>query len=124
MLESLRLLRGSTLAVVTAKIAYQAEAVVRATDLAPHFSHVQGWAQGLAPKPAPDLLHAALAALGARPDEAVYVGDTVTDVRAGHAAGSATIAVTWGFGAERELEAERPTRVARSVADLAALLRA
>jgi HAD superfamily hydrolase (TIGR01509 family) len=38
-------------------------------------------------KPDPHLINVALAGLGARPDESVFVGDSVTDVAAGHLAG-------------------------------------
>ena len=115
-------LRDRRLGVVTAKIAYQAAAVVEATALHGHFAHVQGWAPHLAHKPAPDLLVAALDALGADARDAVYVGDAITDVRAGHAAGMRTIAVTWGFGTEEALRQERPTRLVRTVEELEAAL--
>jgi phosphoglycolate phosphatase-like HAD superfamily hydrolase len=35
----------------------------------------------------PHLINVALAGLGARPDESVFIGDSVTDVAAGHLAG-------------------------------------
>ncbi len=44
-----------------------------------------------APKPSPDGLQQALAALGTAPTEAVYVGDHAIDVAAGRAAGVHTI---------------------------------
>jgi phosphoglycolate phosphatase-like HAD superfamily hydrolase len=42
-------------------------------------------------KPDPHLINVALAALGARLDESVFVGDSVTDVAAGHLAGVSVI---------------------------------
>lgn len=47
------------------------------------------------PHPAP-LLHAA-DALGVDPQHAVYVGDDLRDIQAGHAAGMATIAAAYGY---------------------------
>ena len=47
------------------------------------------------PHPAP-LLHA-LAACGAEPHEAIYVGDDLRDIQAGRAAGMQTAAVRWGY---------------------------
>lgn len=47
-------------------------------------------------KPAPDIVHAALAKAHLSPDEAVMVGDTVYDVDAAHRAGVACIAVRCG----------------------------
>ena len=47
-------------------------------------------------KPDPDPVLEALRHLGASPEEAVYVGDSPFDIRAGNAAGVFTIAVGWG----------------------------
>jgi pyrophosphatase PpaX len=47
-------------------------------------------------KPDPDPVLEALHRLGASPEEAVYVGDSPFDIRAGNAAGVTTIAVGWG----------------------------
>lgn len=47
-------------------------------------------------KPDPDPLLAALAWLGARPEEAAYVGDSPFDVRAAKAGGLYAVAVAWG----------------------------
>ena len=47
-------------------------------------------------KPDPDPVLEALRRLGATPDDAVYVGDSPFDIRAGRAAGAFAIAVGWG----------------------------
>ena len=47
-------------------------------------------------KPDPDPVLEALRRLDATPEEAVYIGDSPFDIRAGKAAGAATIAVGWG----------------------------
>src|SRR5574341_781704 len=60
----------------------------------------------LKPHPAP-LLHA-LAHLKRRPPDAVYVGDTIEDVRMGKAAGTVTAAVTGGFSSRETLAGEKP----------------
>lgn len=54
-------------------------------------------------KPAPDIVQAALAAVGARPEDAVMVGDSVYDVRAAAAAGVDCIALMCGGIGEAEL---------------------
>jgi pyrophosphatase PpaX len=73
------------------------------------------------PDPAP-LLHA-LDLLGAKPDDAVYVGDSPFDIRAGKAAGMHAVAVTWGGIHPRErLEAEGPDAVVDSAEELLAAL--
>jgi pyrophosphatase PpaX len=73
-------------------------------------------------KPAPEPLWLALDRLGARPDQAVYVGDALVDVASARAAGLAAVAVTWGAGDEAALRAAAPDHVVRDVAELRALL--
>lgn len=54
-------------------------------------------------KPAPDIVVAALEAVGVAPQDAVMIGDTVYDVRAADAAGVACIGVMCGGISEQEL---------------------
>jgi HAD superfamily hydrolase (TIGR01549 family) len=55
-------------------------------------------------KPAPDIVRAALDAVGVAPEDAVMLGDTVYDVRAANAAGVACIGLMCGGIGERELQ--------------------
>ncbi|MEX2290614.1 MAG: HAD family hydrolase [Mycobacteriales bacterium] len=55
-------------------------------------------------KPAPDIVRAALDAVGVAPDNAVMLGDTVYDVRAAGAAGVPCIGLMCGGIGERELQ--------------------
>lgn len=48
-------------------------------------------------KPLPDSIFAAMRALGATPEETLYVGDSDTDVFTGRNAGVFTVSVLWGF---------------------------
>ncbi|MFP2964184.1 HAD family hydrolase [Myxococcus sp. 1LA] len=93
--EVLRTLRerGYLLAVATTKRPDMARKFVDAMGLGPLLHHVQG-TDGFPHKPAPDVLHHALAALGT--GGLWMVGDTALDLRAGQAAGLRTYAVTWG----------------------------
>ena len=59
-------------------------------------------------KPDPAPVRLALERLDADPGSAAYVGDSVWDMRSGHAAGVTTIAALWGPFSERELAIERP----------------
>lgn len=52
-------------------------------------------------KPAPDMLHKAMAAVGA--DRCVYVGDSEVDILTAENAGSPCVSVTWGFRDENTL---------------------
>lgn len=55
-------------------------------------------------KPAPDCVYKAIAELGCRKEEAVYVGDSDVDVATAHNSGLCCIGVTWGFRDARVLE--------------------
>lgn len=52
---------------------------------------------GVRRKPAPDTVLSAMEALGAKPEETVYVGDSEVDVMTAKAADVPCISVTWGF---------------------------
>lgn len=51
----------------------------------------------IAKKPAPDMVHLALAQLGFPKENAVYIGDSDVDVATARNSGLAMIAVDWGF---------------------------
>jgi phosphoglycolate phosphatase/pyrophosphatase PpaX len=57
-----------------------------------------------APKPDPHGLELAVEAMGVDPGEALYVGDTLTDMEAARAAGLRPIAALWAFGDGRREE--------------------
>ncbi|HUQ16458.1 MAG TPA: HAD-IA family hydrolase [Candidatus Saccharimonadales bacterium] len=61
-------------------------------------------------KPAPDVTLLAMERLGARPEETVVVGDTITDMAMGRAAGVRTIQVLWGYAKEPLPEADLVVR--------------
>ncbi|WP_434381968.1 HAD family hydrolase [Melittangium boletus] len=97
--------RGYTLAVATTKRTDMARRFVDAVGLAPALDHVQG-TDGFPHKPAPDVIHRALAALGTQ--GLWMVGDTTHDILAGKAAGLRTYAVLWGTHDEAQLAAVSP----------------
>lgn len=69
-------------------------------------------------KPAPDLVHAAMARVDSGPQDAVMVGDTPWDVKAAGAADVPTLAVVTGGFSEAELGEAGATAVYESVAEL------
>jgi HAD superfamily hydrolase (TIGR01549 family) len=120
---SLRALSGFTLGIVTTKDQRQAEMVLQRLALTPFFRHVQGGTTGLALKPAPDTILAALAALHSTPARAIMVGDTPADILAGKAAGTKTCAVTYGFGTRDVLLQYAPDYVIDTFGELLSLVR-
>jgi 2-phosphoglycolate phosphatase len=67
-----------------------------------YFDHVQG-TDGIPCKPAPDVLLAALAAIGGRPEDCLMVGDAPADMEAARRAGIKVCAVRYGYGKPEEL---------------------
>jgi len=83
--------------VVTNKMKYLAEPILDALDLLDRCTTVVGGDTAARNKPAPDPIKHALREMGLPADRAVYVGDAEKDVAAGKAAGTHTVAVTWGY---------------------------
>jgi HAD superfamily hydrolase (TIGR01549 family) len=69
-------------------------------------------------KPAPDIVQAALDAVGVAPENAVMLGDTVYDIRAANAAGVACIGLMCGGIGERELQEAGAAAVYGNVSEL------
>jgi 2-phosphoglycolate phosphatase len=81
--------------------------VLEQFGLLQYFDHVQG-TDGFPSKPAPDVIFTALNALGARPEDCLFVGDSCADMQAGRRAGVNTCAVRYGYGQETELARFEP----------------
>ena len=110
---------GHALAVATTKTTWMARTVMARLGLEQHVDHVQG-TDGFPHKPAPDVIEHALAGVG-RPG-AWMIGDAVSDVVAGRAAGLRTCAVTWGVHSEADLRLAHPDAIVTTVDQLHALL--
>lgn len=87
---------GVRMGVCTNKPGAVSRDIVEALGLAPFMAAVIGGDAGPPRKPAPDLLHLALARIGAG-DDAVMVGDSGADVAAARAAGVPVIVVAYGY---------------------------
>jgi HAD superfamily hydrolase (TIGR01549 family) len=121
---TLQALSSYTLGLVTTKEPGQAETVLRRLALTAFFQHIQAGSPGLRLKPAPDTVLAALAALRCAPAHALMVGDTPADIVAGKSAGTATCAVTYGFGRREALLQCTPDYVIDTFGELVPLVRA
>lgn len=102
--------RGLPLAVGTTKPSARATLQLEAAGLLRFFGHVQGTDPGMRPKPHPDVVERACAALRVPAARAAMVGDTPRDVGAARGAGALAIVVAYsderravaaGFGADR-----------------------
>jgi phosphoglycolate phosphatase len=88
---------GGRKATATTKGTPTTRAVLEQFGLLPYFDHVQG-TDGFPCKPAPDVVLRSVAALGAQPEDCLFVGDSETDMEAGRRAGVRTCAVSYGYG--------------------------
>jgi 2-phosphoglycolate phosphatase len=74
------------------------------------------------PKPAPDMLLAALAWLGVGPAQVLYIGDMTVDIQTARAAGVSVWVVATGSDTAEALDAAAPDRRMGNLAELVPLL--
>jgi phosphoglycolate phosphatase len=98
---------GGRKSTATTKGTQSARTILEQFGLIQHFDHVQG-TDGFPAKPEPDVLLAGLKALGARPEECLFVGDSAADMEAGRRAGVRLCAVRWGYGNREEMAKWEP----------------
>jgi pyrophosphatase PpaX len=91
---------GSPLGVVSCKRRALIEAELEVAGLRGFFDVVIGFEDVTPPKPAPDPLLAAIAQLGLSRSNAIYVGDSMVDLKTGRAARVRTVLAAWGLTPE------------------------
>jgi phosphoglycolate phosphatase len=89
--------QGARLGVVTNKPQRFIETIVEHFGLDGDFDVVIGSDAGVTPKPAPDMLYAAMDKLDAGPRDTVMVGDSTSDVESARAAGVASVIRRGGY---------------------------
>jgi len=108
---------GGRKSTATTKSTAGSRMVLEHFGLLKHFDHVQG-SDGIACKPAPDVVLAALKGLGATPEECLFVGDSPADMEAGRRAGVRICAVTYGYGDPAELAKWQPNHQVSDLREL------
>jgi len=99
---------GVALGLVTSKLSLGADRGLRLLGLEQEFS-VRVCADDVVNgKPHPEPVLMALEALGASPEQTLFIGDSIHDIEAGKRAGVTTVAVTWGPFARETLAAAEP----------------
>jgi 2-phosphoglycolate phosphatase len=113
---------GLRLAVCSNKLSEFTRQLLQTLGVAGYVAAVLGPELVARPKPAPDMLLAALQRLGAAPAEAVYVGDMSVDVAAARAAGVTVWIVPTGSEPEATVRAAAPDRVLGGLDEVPRLL--
>lgn len=89
--------RDLRLGVVTNKLAYLAEPLLRAAGWSERLECVIGGDTAARAKPHPAPILEACRRLAVQPAEALMVGDDIRDIQAGRSAGSVTAVAAWGY---------------------------
>ncbi|MET8912200.1 HAD-IA family hydrolase [Micromonospora sp. NPDC004551] len=110
--------RGVRMAIATGKSGPRARSLLDLLGVLSLFDHVIGSDEVPRPKPAPDIVLRALDLLGIPPQQAMMVGDAVTDLSSGRDAGVTTVATTWHGGDVADLLAAAPDLVAHKPEEL------
>lgn len=119
--ETLSHFSNRTQAVCSNKPQRFSQEILDGLGVGSYFARVLGGDSLTKQKPHPDPLLALLSEFGAAPSATLMVGDGLTDIEAGKAAGVMTCAVTSGFRPKTELLAARPDYVIENLFELAAI---
>lgn len=114
--------RGHPTALVTSKGDVLARRALRLVGIDGFIDEIVSCDSTERHKPDPEPVLLALTRLGAVPERAVFIGDSIHDMAAGNAAGVTTIAALWGPFTREELEPSRPSHYMNAIAELPALL--
>jgi phosphoglycolate phosphatase len=109
---------GLRLAIVSQKLRYRVEDVLRRENLLERFVTVLGGEDVPAFKPDPRGILMAIERLDANQDEAIYVGDTTIDAEAARNAGVGFVGLLSGFALRDEFEVYKPLAVLHDVGEL------
>jgi pyrophosphatase PpaX len=108
---------GFKLGVVSTSPRDVIEKTLETTGISKYFDIIIGAEDAAEKKPHCEPVVHAFNALGMGPEEAVYVGDTIYDIQAGHSAGCYTVLLLNKYNKD-VLESERPDRVVTDLSEL------
>ncbi len=110
--------RGVRLAIASNKPAVFSRQILSHLGLTDRFGVIHGPDDGFPPKPAPHMVFMALALLGVKVTDALYVGDMPLDILTARAAGLPIAAVSTGSSTREELLAAGPDIVLEGLQDV------
>ncbi len=110
--------RGVRLGVASNKFGRFSRAALDHLRVSPFFQSIVGAGDVPRNKPFPDMIDAVLRDLGLPAEEAVFVGDTLTDIETGKKAGIDVYGLPTGFHTREELSRARPKRILSHLKEL------
>src|SRR4030042_2532785 len=118
--ETLRTLhsKGFILGIASNKFGRFSRGALTHLGVSDYFKSVIGAGDVPRNKPYPDMIHTALKEMDLPPEEAIFVGDTLTDIETGKQAGGDVYALPTGFYSKIELSEKKPRRVLRNLKEL------
>jgi phosphoglycolate phosphatase len=114
---------GCRLAVCTNKLESLSRLLLNELRLADRFAAICGQDTFGIQKPNPEVLRRTIAAAGGTPQNAVMIGDSLTDIRTARAAGIPVVAVDFGYS-EKPVSEFRPDKIISHFAQLPASIAA
>jgi pyrophosphatase PpaX len=114
--------KGYKLAIVTTKREDVALKGMRLMKLDPFFDVVVAYDHVKKVKPDPEPIMLALEQLGAKPEEAMMVGDNFHDILAGKNAGTQTVGVAWSIKGREYIAKYEPDYILETMPDLLKVL--
>jgi len=121
-LESLRS-RGILMGVASNKFGRFSRGALSHLGVLDYFKAIIGAGDVPRNKPYPDMIEAVLREMTLTPPEAVFVGDTLTDIETGKQAGVDVYALPTGFYSRTELSQKKPKRILKSLKELLQVVR-
>lgn len=115
--------QGCRLAVCTNKLERLSRLLLNALGMADRFAAICGQDTFGVQKPDPEILRRTIKAAGGRPDRAIMVGDSITDITTARAAGVPVVAVEFGY-TDTPVSRLDPDRTIAHYDDLLAAIRA
>ncbi len=113
---------GYQLAVLSNKVHRFTQTMVREIFPYIHFTTVVGQQDGVPHKPHPSGALKIAMAMGAGPENCLFVGDSTIDIETAHNAEMPSVAVTWGYHNRDRLTESAPTHLIDAPMDLMKIL--
>jgi 2,3-diketo-5-methylthio-1-phosphopentane phosphatase/HAD superfamily hydrolase (TIGR01509 family) len=110
--------KGIVLGVASNKFGHFSRGALKHLGVSDYFKSVLGAGDVPRNKPFPDMIHTALREMGLSQEEAVFVGDTLTDIETGKQAGVDVYALPTGFHSKFELSKGKPKRILKNLKEL------